>query len=138
MRLRWKRIAAAIDLILVPMVFGVLIGVVLINTSERERTKYLRILDVAFAFLFQRDFVYSPGRHILGLQLIDIKTGGQICFYRGNILVNFIKATVRNLLLFIPFVLVIGYILETIMVLWKGYRLMDRIAGVQVIDKSRK
>jgi len=44
----------------------------------------------------------------------------------------------RNLLLFIPFVLVVGYVLETVLVIWKGHRLMDLAAGVKVVKKAEK
>ncbi len=137
--LKLRRLGSAmIDIILIPALVGVLMGLLLHNMAEAESTKYLRAVSVAFAVLLQRDFIYSPGRHLLGLHLVDTKKGNLICFYQGNIFLNLLKSTVRNILLFIPFVLVVGYILEAVMVVWKGNRLMDLVAGVKVVDKTEK
>ena len=137
--LKLRRLGSAIiDLLLIPAFVGVLMGLLLRNFPTADSDKYLRAVSLAFLVLLQRDFIYSPGRHLLGLCLVDAKRGNLICFYQGNILLNLIKSAVRNSLLFIPFVLVVGYVAETITVIWKGYRLMDLVAGVKVVEKTKR
>ena len=137
MNLKVRRLVSAIiDLVFIPAVIGILMGLLLHNHPTAESAKYLRAVSLAFAVLFQRDFIYSPGQHMLGLRLVDAKKGNLICFYQGNIFLNLIKGTVRNSLLIVPFILVVGYFLETVMVIWKGHRLMDLVAGVKVVDKT--
>jgi hypothetical protein len=48
---------------------------------------------------------------------------------------NLWKSFVRNVLLVVPFVLVIGYIVELFMVVVKGRRLADAWAAVEVVEK---
>ncbi len=135
--LKWKRFGAALmDFILIPALVGILMGLLLHNGSSRDADKYFHAVSLGFVIFFQRDFIYSPGRHLFGLRLVDSKKGNLICFYQGNLFSNLIKGVVRNLLLFIPFVLVVGYIVEVVMVIWKGHRLMDVFAGVKVVEKT--
>ena len=137
MNLRSRRVAAAIiDMVVLPMVAGVIAGVALLNVDEMTRNNVLRLLSPFRYLIFARDFIYSPGRHMCGLELVDVKTGVQVCFYRGNFFVNLWKSTLRNILLVIPFVLVAGYIAETVMVMTKGHRLADKWAGVEVAGKQ--
>ena len=136
MNVKSKRVAAAIiDMLVLPMVAGVIVGVALLNVDEMTRNNVLRLLSPFRFLIIFRDFVYSPGRHMCGLELVDMKTGIRVCCYRGNFFINLGKSIVRNILLIIPFVLVIGYIVETVMVMTKGHRLADKWAGVEVVGK---
>ena len=48
--------------------------------------------------------------------------------------VSWLQALIRNILLIIPFVLVVGYIIEIVMLIWKGHRLADLWAKTQVVE----
>ena len=137
MNVKSKRVVAAIiDMVVLPLVAGVIAGVALLNVDEMTRHNILRLLSPFRYLIFARDFIYSPGRRMCGLELVDVKTGVRVCFYRGNFFVNLWKSIVRNMPLMIPFVLVIAYIVEAVMVMSKGHRLADKWAGVEVVGKQ--
>ena len=48
--------------------------------------------------------------------------------------VTWLQALIRNILLIIPFVLVVGYIVEIVMLIVKGHRLADNWAKTQVVE----
>jgi len=132
-----RLLAAFIDLAILPLLIGLGVGIFLSNVDESTRTKTLSAVGVLLSYIvFFRDFIYSPGRHIFGLDLVNSKTKVRVCFYRGNILLNLLKAFLRNVLFVIPLVLVIAYIVETFMVFKKGHRLTDRWLGTEVIAKG--
>lgn len=117
-----KRIASDIvDLLFIPILIGFVVAFVLIPASEPVRNTLLIVINV-FWMLF-RDLVFSPGRKMVGIKLVSL-SGGKL---------NLTQALIRNILLIIPFVLLAGYILETIMVLWKGERLEDSWAKAKVV-----
>lgn len=118
-----KRIASDIvDLLFIPIIIGFLVAFILITAAEPVRNTVLIIINVVW-MLF-RDLVFSPGRKMVGIKLVSLNgekvTVGQ--------------ALIRNILLIIPFVLLVGYILETVMVLVKGERLEDGWAKARVIS----
>ena len=138
MSLRTKRLVAAfIDMVVLPVSVGVVCGLVLIatNLDPLTRDKILNVVNFLYYLIFSRDFVYSPGRHLCGIELVDSKTKVRICFYRGSFFRNLWKPFLRNVLLIVPFVLVLGYLIEIIAVIWKGHRIADKWAGVEVIEK---
>ena len=117
-----KRFAVAIiDLIIIPIVIGILAGLILLAVPEMVRNILLVVINIAWLVI--RDFVFSPGRKMVGLKLISL-TGEKVTLQ---------QALVRNILLVFPFVLVIGYILELAMILGKGDRLADRWAKTRVV-----
>jgi len=119
-----KRFAAGvIDLVLVPILLGLVIGLLLVAAPDTIRSIILVIANIAW--LVVRDAVYAPGRQMVGLKLVSM-TGDKVTLG---------QAVLRNILLIIPFVLVIGYILEIISVLSKGSRLADGWAKTQVVEK---
>lgn len=119
-----KRFAAAvIDLVLVPILLGLVIGLLLVAAPDVIRSIILVVANIAW--LVVRDSVYAPGRQMVGLQLVSL-TGAKV---------TVVQAVLRNLLLIIPFVLVIGYIVEIVAVLSKGQRVADGWAKTQVIEK---
>lgn len=118
-----KRFAAGlIDLVVIPIVLGVLIGLVLLAAPDMVRSIVLVLVNVIW--LVFRDAVYSPGRAMVKIKIVSL-TGEKV---------TWLQALIRNVLLIIPFVLVVGYIVEIVMVLWKGHRLADSWAKTQVVE----
>ncbi len=117
-----KRFAVAIiDLFFIPIILGVVAGLILIAVPEVVRNILLIVLNIGW--LIFRDVVYSPGRSMVGLKLVSL-TGGKV---------TVAQAFIRNVLLIVPFVLIIGYIVEIVMVFSKGNRLADGWAKTQVV-----
>ncbi len=119
-----KRFAAGIvDLIIIPVVLGVLAGVALLAANDAIRNTILILINVGW-MLF-RDAVFSPGRKMVGLKLISVATGEKP---------TLAQAFIRNILLIIPFVLVVGYVIEIISLLTKGERIADGWAKTRVVE----
>ena len=117
-----RRTAAdVIDLIIIPIVLGVILGILLLNVRESIRSIVLVVINIAW--LIFRDAVYSRGRAMVGLKLVSL-TGEKP---------SVAQAAIRNILLIVPFVLVIGYIVELVAVLTKGDRVADRWAKTRVV-----
>ncbi len=118
-----KRFASGlIDLVLIPIVLGILIGLILLAAPDAVRSVVLILVNIAWLLI--RDAVYSPGRSMVKIKVVSL-TGEKL---------TWLQALIRNILLIIPFVLVIGYIIEIIMVLAKGHRLADSWAKTQVVE----
>jgi uncharacterized RDD family membrane protein YckC len=118
-----KRFAAGlIDLVVIPIVLGIVIGLVLLAAPDMVRSIVLVIVNILW--LVFRDAVYSPGRAMVKIQLISL-AGGKV---------TWLQALIRNILLIIPFVLVVGYIVEIVMLIAKGHRLADNWAKTQVVE----
>ena len=118
-----RRFAAGlVDLVLIPIVLGVIIGLVLLSVPEGLRNVILVLVNIAW--LIFRDLVYSPGRAMVGLKLVSL-TGDKV---------SPAQAFIRNVLLLIPFVLVVGYIVELISLLVKGERIADGWAKTRVVS----
>lgn len=118
-----KRFAAGvIDLILVPIVLGVIAGLLLLNAPEGIRNVILILLNIGW--LIFRDAVFSPGRKMVGTKLVSL-SGDKVSLG---------QAFIRNILLIIPFVLVVGYLVEIIAVLTKGERVADGWAKTRVVE----
>lgn len=118
-----KRFAAGlIDLVIIPIVLGIVIGLVLLAAPDLVRSIVLVIVNIVW--LVFRDAVYSPGRAMIKTKIVSL-TGAKV---------TIVQAIIRNILLVIPFVLVIGYIVEIIMLLVKGQRLEDKWAKTQVVE----
>ena len=118
-----KRFAAGlIDLVVIPIVLGIVIGLVLLAAPDMVRSIVLVLVNILW--LVFRDAVYSPGRAMIKVKLVSL-TGAKV---------TWVQALVRNILLIVPFVLVIGYILEIVMLIAKGHRLADNWAKTQVVE----
>jgi len=117
-----KRMAAGvIDLILIPILLGIIAGLLLLQTPEGIRNAILIIINIAWMIF--RDSVFSPGRKMVGTKLVSL-SGDKV---------TLAQAFIRNILLVIPFVLVIGYIVELVAVLTKGERVADGWAKTRVV-----
>ena len=117
-----KRFAVAIiDLFFIPIILGVAAGLILLAVPELVRNILLVIINIGW--LIFRDTVYSPGRQMVGLKLVSL-TGEKVTLS---------QAFIRNVLLIVPFVLVVGYIVEIVMVFSKGNRMADGWAKTQVV-----
>lgn len=114
--------AGVIDLIIIPIVLGLLLGLLLLGVPNGVRSVILVIVNIAW--LIFRDAVYSPGRAMVGLKLTSL-SGDKV---------TLAQAFIRNILLIIPFVLVVGYIVEIIALLAKGDRVADGWAKTRVIS----
>ncbi len=118
-----KRFAAGvIDLVLVPVLLGLVFGLVLIKAPDVARSIILVVANIGW--LIFRDAVFAPGRKMVGLKLVSL-TGNKVTIG---------QAVIRNILLIIPFVLIVGYIVEIISVLSKGSRVADKWAKTQVVE----
>ena len=118
-----KRFAAGlIDLVVIPIVLGIVIGLVLLAAPDMVRSIVLVIVNILW--LVFRDAVYSPGRAMVKVKIVSL-TGEKV---------TWLQALIRNILLIIPFVLVVGYIVEIVMLIVKGHRLADDWAKTQVVE----
>ena len=118
-----KRFAAGVvDLILIPIVLGVVAGLLLLRAPEGIRNVLLILLNIAW--LIVRDAVFSPGRKMVGTKLVSL-SGDKVSMG---------QAFIRNVLLVIPFVLVVGYIVEVVSLLVKGERVADGWAKTRVVE----
>jgi uncharacterized RDD family membrane protein YckC len=121
---KFKRILADVfDLIIVPLILGAILGFFLLNVSEAIRNVFLIVFNVGWLVL--RDAVFSPGRAITGLKIISL-SGDKV---------TVAQAFIRNVLLIIPIVLLVGYIVELISVLAQNRRVADGWAKTQVVAK---
>ena len=113
-------ISALVDLLAVPILLGIVAGLILLAVPEGVRN--ILLIAINIAWLLFRDVVFSPGRKMVGLKLTTLD-GGKV---------TIAQAFIRNILIMIPFVLVVGYIVEIIFVLSKGHRLADTWAKTKV------
>ena len=121
-----KRFAAAIvDLIVIPFVIGIIVGLMFAATKADQGLQMVILIGFNVGWLIFRDMVGSPGRAMVGIKLQ--KTDGSP--------VSFGTAISRNIHLMIPFVLLIGYLVELIALLSTGQRLADRWANTIVVEK---
>ena len=118
-----KRFAAGlINLVIIPIVLGIVIGLALLAAPDMVRSIVLVLVNIIW--LMFRDAVYSPGRAMVKIKIVSL-TGEKV---------TWLQALIRNILLIIPFVLVVGYILEIVMLIVKGHRLADNWAKTQVVE----
>ena len=118
-----KRFAAGlIDLVVIPIVLGIVIGLVLLAAPDAVRSIVLVLVNIIW--LVFRDAVYSPGRAMVKIKIVSL-TGEKV---------TWLQAVIRNILLIVPFVLVVGYIVEIVMLIAKGHRLADNWAKTQVVE----
>ena len=107
--------AGVIDLIIVPIVLGVLMGLLLLSVPEIVRNVILILVNIAW--LIFRDAVYSPGRAMVGLKLVSL-TGEKP---------TLAQAFIRNVLIIIPFALTTGYPCEMAKIFLNGSLIGRRI-----------
>ena len=114
--------AGVIDLVIIPIILGLILGLVLLGVPNGFRSIILVLVNIAW--LIFRDAVYSPGRAMVGLKLISL-SGDKV---------SVAQSFIRNILLLVPFVLVIGYIIEIIALISKGDRVADAWAKTRVVS----
>ena len=122
-----KRIVAGlIDFIVAPIVIGIVLGLlfVLLKDALPEAVRSIILIAANVAWLLVRDTLFAPGRLIMKLKLVSLTSEK----------VTFVQALLRNILLIIPVVLIVGYILELVWVCVKGNRLADGWAKTMVIE----
>lgn len=122
-----KRIVAGlIDFIAVPIVIGIVLGIlfVLLGNAVPETVRSVVLILANIVWLLVRDTVIAPGRLVMKLKLVSLTSEK----------VTLVQALLRNILLIIPVVLIVGYILELVMVCVKGNRLADSWSKTQVVE----
>ena len=118
-----KRFAADIvDLIIIPILLGVVAGLLLLAAPDPVRNTVL--IAVNIVWMLFRDVVFSPGRKMVGIKLVSLGTQEKA---------TIAQAFIRNILLIVPFVLVVGYVVEIIFIATKGNRLADSWARTKVV-----
>lgn len=123
-----KRFAAdVIDLIIVPILLGVIFGFLLLMVDVGDTASEIVLGIVYVLWIFARDFWFSPGRWMVGLKLISTRSPGAP--------VTYLDVLKRNILL-LPYILVVGYLVETVALFVKGERILDRFAGTRVVLTS--
>lgn len=118
-------LAAIVDLIVIPLILGFGAGLLLFAAPVLVRNVILIVVNIGWMTI--KDLLgqgAAPGKMMAGLKVINVETGQKI---------SVAQAIIRNILLIIPFVLVIGYIIEIIMLLAKGERLGDKWAKTKVV-----
>lgn len=122
-----KRIVAGlIDFVVVPIVIGIVLGLlfVVLGNAIPESVRSVILILANIIWLIVRDTVIAPGRLIMKLKLVSLNSEK----------VTLGQAVLRNILLIIPVVLIVGYILELVWVCVKGNRLADGWAKTQVVE----
>ncbi len=122
-----KRIVAGlIDFIVVPVVIGIILGVLFVSVGKGlpEAARSVILVSANIIWLLIRDTAFAPGRLIMKLKLVSLTSDK----------VSILQAVVRNILLIIPVVLIVGYVLELVFVCVKGRRVADGWAKTQVIE----
>lgn len=121
-----KRFAVAIiDFIFVPIVFGLAMGLIFFATKPEPRIQTVFMTVIIIAWTIFRDVYFSLGRAMVGIKL-QKKDGGSV---------GFGTAIVRNIHLMIPFISILGLLVEFIALLSSGHRLSDQWAHTVVVDK---
>ena len=113
--------AGVIDLIIIPIILGIVVGLFLLNVSDVLRSVILVLVNISW--LICLDAVYSPGRAMVGTKIVSL-SGSKV---------TVAQAFIRNILLIVPFILVIGYIVEIISLLVKGERVADAWAKTKIV-----
>jgi len=122
-----KRIVAGlIDFVVAPVVIGIVLGLlfVVLGNAIPESVRSVILILANIIWLIVRDTVFAPGRLIMKLKLVSLTSEK----------VTLGQAVLRNILLIIPVVLIVGYILELVWVCVKGHRLADTWAKTQVVE----
>ena len=115
-------LSALVDLLIVPIILGVIAGLVLMAVPEAIRN--ILLIAINIGWLIFRDVVFSPGRKLVNLKIASADGGP----------VSIGQAFIRNILLMVPFVLVVGYIVEIVFIAWKGHRLADGWAKTKIVS----
>ncbi|OGW76920.1 MAG: hypothetical protein A3J52_00660 [Omnitrophica bacterium RIFCSPHIGHO2_02_FULL_49_9] len=87
-----------IDLLIIPIILGIAFGIMLLAVPEGIRN--FSLIAVNILWLVFRDYVFSPGRKLVGLKLVSVDGAGKA---------GITGAIIRNITLAIPFVLTTGY-----------------------------
>lgn len=120
-----RMLCSLVDLVLVPVALGVVFGLLLLATGAPEIVNSVVLVVVNIAWMLCRDLLWSPGRKLFSLKLISQAAGG------GPI--SFLQAILRNVLLIVPGVLLVGYPVEFVAILISGRRIMDHVAKTEIV-----
>lgn len=127
--LQKRFLAAFIDLFCVPFVIYFVIGYLNRGNPPLYITVAVNIFWLAVRDLFNGA---GPGKRLCSLRVIRRDTGQPLQTK------DIPHALLRNILLYIPLVLILGYIIEIVMLTAKKERLGDIWAKTEVVDVSPK
>jgi len=118
-------LAALIDLLVIPAIFIVAVTVSL----RSELPLYVQVFfNVVWLSIRDMWGGAGPGKRVMHLQVVLQETGEPLSKQ------TLVHGVLRNLLLMIPFVLVLGYFVEVLMLAVRGERLGDAMAKTTVVD----
>jgi uncharacterized RDD family membrane protein YckC len=118
-------LAALVDLIVIPIILGVVAGLIFMAAPAAVRNIILICMNIAW--MVCKDLLWEgagPGKKMAGLKVVNVETGEKI---------TATQAFIRNVLLIVPFILIIGYIIEIVMIIVKGERFGDQWAKTRVV-----
>lgn len=120
-------LAACIDLFFLPAVIFFVLGYL----NQKPAPVYVAII-INITWLSVRDIFdgAGPGKRLCKVRVIRTDTGEALQPH------DFVIGFFRNILLAIPFVLVFGFFIETIILFARGERLGDKWAKTQVVDAA--
>lgn len=121
-------LASLFDLIIVPIILGVVFGLLFFAAPPALRNVVLIFVNVAWTCL--RDMIggAGPGKRMAKIKVISVDNGG---------VPTLRKLIIRNLLIWIPFVLMIGFPIEVIRIfIMKKDRLGDLWAKTKVVSAN--
>ncbi|MBN1493869.1 MAG: RDD family protein [Candidatus Omnitrophica bacterium] len=118
-------LAALFDLVIIPIILGIMFGLLFFAAAPALRNIVLIFVNIAWTCLRDIAGGAGPGKRMAGLKVVTTD-GGQPSV--GQYIL-------RNILLWVPFVLLIGFIIETVMIfIVKKDRLGDRWAKCKVVS----
>ena len=121
-------LAALFDLVVIPVVLGIIFGLLFLQAPPTLRNVVLVFVNIAWTCLRDIQGGAGPGKRMAGIKVIDAKTGGAPSL--GQLVF-------RNILIWIPFILLFGFIIEAIIIfITKKDRLGDRWAGCKVVSSK--
>ena len=118
-------LASLFDLVIIPIVLGVIFGFIFFNAPTGMRNTVLVFVNVVWTCF--RDLMggAGPGKRMAGIKVVDAN---------GNA-PSIVQLVIRNVLLWIPFVLIVGFIIESVMIfILRKDRLGDRFAKCKVVS----
>jgi uncharacterized RDD family membrane protein YckC len=120
-------LAAFIDLFVIPSIFFFVLGYV----NQGPAPIYVAII-INITWLSVRDIFNGagPGKRLCKVRVIRVDTGEAL--QPNDFLIGFL----RNILMAIPFVLVFGFFIETIILFATGERLGDKWAKTRVVTSE--
>jgi uncharacterized RDD family membrane protein YckC len=118
-------LASLFDLVVIPILLGIVFGLLFFAAPPTLRNIVLVFVNIAWTCLRDVRGGVGPGKKMAGIKVITV-SGGEPTL--GQYIM-------RNILIWIPFLLLIGFIIEVIMIfILKKDRLGDQWAKTKVVS----